>query len=178
MGRGGAGRGEASGVARPREGVRGGSSSERSYSSPRAILSGVLGLALLAVVSDVEEGGDLQGTCTCTLCNVRKCMELHLDGTCMAREVQSVRRVDEALLACMRTERVTCEKLIQVDAVVVAVAEAVVVTAAVPEAVVEAEAVAVAVVAAAVAAAAVTPGRGSSSSVLSGGKSSHMAESR
>ena len=94
----------------------------------------------------------------------------------MAHAVQSVRRVGEALLACMRTERVTCEKLIQVDAVVVAVAEAVVVTAAVPEAVVEAEAVAV--VAAAVAAAAVTLGRGSSSSVLSGGKSSHMAESR
>ena len=66
--RGGARRGEASGVARPREGVRGGSSSERSYSSPRAILTGVLGFARLAVVSDVEEGGDLHGTCTCTLC--------------------------------------------------------------------------------------------------------------
>ena len=91
----------------------------------------------------------------------------------MAHAVQSVRRVGEALLACMRTERVTCEKLIQVDAVVVAVAEAVVVTAAVPEAVEEAEAVAAAVVAAAAAL-----GRGSSSSVLSGGKSSHMAESR
>ena len=56
----------------------------------------------------------------------------------------------------MRTERVTCEKFIQVVAVAatVAVAEAVAEVVAVPL------------------------GRGSSSSVASGGKSSHMAESR
>ena len=78
---------------------------------------------------------------------------------------------------CMRTERVTCEKFIQVVAVAatVAVAVAVVVVAAEVEAVME---VVVAVAEAVAEVVAVSLGRGSSSSVASGGKSSHMAESR
>ena len=79
----------------------------------------------------------------------------------------------------MRTERVTCEKFIQVVAVAatvaVAVAVAVVVVVAEVEAVME---VVVAVAEAVAEVVAVPLGRGGSSSVASGGKSSHMAESR
>ena len=169
-------------MARAREGVRGGSSCERSYSSPRAVLAvmacaAVLGFALRTVVRDVEEGGDLHGT------YMARAVSVH--GTPLHAWLMQC-GVCAVLTRCTRTERVTCEKLTQVDAVAVSGAEAaampatvvamVAVAVAVAEA--EAEAGAEAVVVAVLVAVVVALGRGSSSSVTSGGRSSHMAESR